>query len=73
MARRTKEQEQVAASAFPYERHRELHAWRVVEAAVARLVANGDIEEKTARKYLVGYIVKELEEAGILAEALKTK
>jgi hypothetical protein len=73
MARRTKKQEQIEIGAFPYERYREFQAWRVVEVAVARLVANGDLEEKTARKYLVGYIVKELEESGLLTEMLKPK
>jgi hypothetical protein len=30
--------------------------WRTVEKAIAALVKNGDLEERTAREYIVGYI-----------------
>ena len=51
----------------PYKNLERLAAWKVVELAIADLAENGDIKEETARKYIVGYLVKKLREADALA------
>lgn len=38
--------------------------FRMVEKGVKALVKNGDIEEKTSRDHIVGYLAKLLTEAG---------
>jgi len=32
--------------------------WKTIDAAITRLVENGDIEELTAREFIVGYLCK---------------
>jgi hypothetical protein len=64
MARRTKEQKQVVNSRHPYQNWEDTPLWRAVSRAVAKLVKNGDIEEKTARQYIVGYVAKILADEG---------
>ena len=51
----------------PYKDLERLKAWKVLEKAVKRLVANGDLEELTARRYIVGYLLRELQESHALA------
>ena len=34
--------------------------WHAVETAIFDLVANGDLVERTNRKYIVGYVCKAL-------------
>ena len=53
-----------AESSFdhPYVRYEESAIWRAVDNAVRDLVSNGDLVEKTNRKYIVGYICKVLAE-----------
>jgi hypothetical protein len=40
----------------PYAKFEGRVLWRTVEKAVAALAKNGDIQELTARKYIVGFI-----------------
>ena len=47
--------------------------WRVVERGVKSLVKNGDIEELTAREYVVGYLTKLLSEAGFIQSTDSSK
>jgi hypothetical protein len=42
----------------PYKEYEASALWQVVEQAIDSLVKNGDIEEKTHRNYIVGYICK---------------
>jgi hypothetical protein len=64
MARRTKEQKQAVNSCHPYKNLEDTPLWRAVSRAVAKLVKNDDIEEKTARQYIVGYLAKTLADDG---------
>lgn len=54
-------------SRHPYQELEGHAAWRVVNRAIDKLVANGDIQESTAREYIVGYLLESLEKAGQLA------
>jgi hypothetical protein len=47
----------------PYRQYQKLPVWKILSRAVADLVDNGDLEEKTARAYIVGYMCKCLVEA----------
>jgi hypothetical protein len=42
----------------PYQEYEGSPLWKVVDQAVGDLVNNGDVEEKTHRSYIVGYICK---------------
>jgi len=42
----------------PYRAFEGTPIWRKVNRAIAALVKNRDIEEKTAREYIVGYVCK---------------
>jgi hypothetical protein len=48
---------------FPYEKFVNTKGWKIVESAIADLVENGDLIEQTARKYIVGYLMKKLDES----------
>jgi hypothetical protein len=59
---------------FPYTKFESTIIWNVVNQAVDDLVDNTDIEEKTDRRYIVGYLCKALFEAGAFdlnAETIK--
>lgn len=51
-------------SYLEFEKH---EAWKVIEKGITDLQSNGDIEELTARPYIVGYLAKLLAEADLLA------
>jgi hypothetical protein len=48
---------------FPYERWTSDPLWPTVHAAISDLVENADLEEQTARDYIVGYIVMKIRSA----------
>ena len=50
----------------PYKEFEGLAAWSVVDRAIARLVQNKDLIEQTDRRHLVGLIVRELSDSGVL-------
>lgn len=50
----------------PYKEFEKSVSWHIVESAIEELVNNGDLEEKTAREYIVGYIIKCLTENQLL-------
>jgi hypothetical protein len=50
----------------PYEDYEKTIGWKAVDKAINDLVKNNDLEEYTAREYVVGYIVKSLIEAKVL-------
>lgn len=58
MARRTKKQEQKIGPGFPYTEFMGTDLWRRLDRAIGALRKNGDIEELTARRYIVGYLAK---------------
>ncbi len=45
-----------------YEKYMETNIWKVLDRAFSDLVENQDIEERTDRNYLIGYLIKCLEE-----------
>ena len=47
----------------PYDKYKENPAWPVIEKALNDLVENQDIIFQTVPDYVIGYIVKKLEEA----------
>lgn len=52
----------------PYKEFEKTAVWKVLDRGVKELQANGDIEERTARPYIVGYLTKLLRDSGALAE-----
>lgn len=50
----------------PYRRFEETKLWETVDRAIGELVENQDLEEKTLRRYIVGYLVQELVNAGLV-------
>jgi hypothetical protein len=60
------EQEQEAVK----NKHRYQHlendpVWRVLEKGLKALVKNGDVEEKTARTHILGYLTQLLHDSGV--------
>lgn len=55
----------------PYREYEKLKVWKVLSKGITDLEANGDIEEKTARHYLVGYLSKLLLESDLLVETAR--
>jgi hypothetical protein len=51
----------------PYKQYEGEPIWRVVDKAVRELTKNGDIQETTPRKYIVGYLCEKLSKADLLA------
>ena len=49
----------------PYSQFEHSPLWRVIEEAVHDLATNGDVELKTARRYVVGYLCQQIFEAGL--------
>lgn len=57
----------------PYQQHEKDEVWRVLEKGIKALVKNGDLEEKTARTHIVGYLTEALKGAGIVGMSQKRK
>ena len=55
----------------PYREYEKLKVWKVLSKGIKDLEANGDIEEKTARPYIVGYLSKLLHNADLLVETTR--
>jgi hypothetical protein len=49
-----------------YDEFRTSPAWAVIDSAISDLVENQDLVEGTLRYWIVGYIVKQLTEAGVI-------
>jgi hypothetical protein len=47
-----------AAQTHPYHEYEGTPLWRVVTQGIADLVENRDIEERTGREHIVGYLCK---------------
>jgi hypothetical protein len=52
----------------PYVAFERTKLWSVLDKAVGDLVANRDLEETTARRYIVGYLAKQLHDNELLKE-----
>ena len=53
---------------FPYQKYLSNPAWQTVDHAIERLASNADLIEKTERRYIVGFILKQLVDEGFLNE-----
>ncbi|MGB7157273.1 MAG: hypothetical protein WBD40_04350 [Tepidisphaeraceae bacterium] len=49
----------------PYRAFEKDEIWRALEKGIKALAKNGDLEERTARTHIVGYLTRLLKEAGI--------
>lgn len=65
MATKFGQETSTRTNAHPYEAWEGTRTWSTLEAAVAELVENQDLEEMTPREYIVGFLTKRLAEAGI--------
>lgn len=52
----------------PYENYKSHALWKVIEKAIAELVGNQDMLEKTKRDYIVGYLVEKIVESQVRPE-----
>jgi hypothetical protein len=50
----------------PYRRFEETTLWKTVDRAIGELVENQDLGEKALRYYIVGYLIQELVNAGLV-------
>jgi hypothetical protein len=57
----------MSKTSHPYKKYEGDPIWRALEKAIKALVKNGDLEEKTARSHIVGYLTQSLRETGIAA------
>ncbi|HEX8203095.1 MAG TPA: hypothetical protein VF590_21640 [Isosphaeraceae bacterium] len=55
----------------PYQEYEALKVWKVLSKGIKDLEANGDIEEKTARPHIVGYLSKLLHDSDLLVETTR--
>jgi hypothetical protein len=53
---------------FPYEKFQATKAWNIVDDTIGQLVENKDLAETTARRYIVGFILKQLADNKLLKE-----
>ncbi len=44
----------------PYEKYQSMRLWTCVDKTIAKLERNGDIDLKTPREYVIGYLCQEL-------------
>jgi hypothetical protein len=51
---------------FPYKKLQATKAWSIVDGAIEQLVENKDLVETTARRYIVGFILKQLNDNKLL-------
>jgi hypothetical protein len=49
----------------PYYEFEETAIWKVVDDGISELVANQDINERTLRRYIVGYLIKCMVDADV--------
>lgn len=52
----------------PYDIYKNLDEWHAIENAIADLVDNQDLVESTNRDYIVGYIIKCLDDKQLLSK-----
>ncbi|HZK80221.1 MAG TPA: hypothetical protein VFC46_04120 [Humisphaera sp.] len=72
MARGTEEQEQApeVGPDFPYRTLMTHPAWAILDSALAELESNDDLELRTARRYVIGYLIQQLAESGQIPPAI---
>jgi hypothetical protein len=72
MARRTEEQEQASdvSADFPYRSLMTHPAWGVLDSALSELESNDDLDLRTARRYVIGYLIQQLAAQGLIPPAI---
>lgn len=53
---------------FPYKKFESTKLWRILDSGITDLVENKDLEEKTAHKYIVGYLCDVLSKSKVSIE-----
>jgi len=61
MAKRTQKQRKTLSKEILYSSYKGSVYWKTVNHSISNLVKNQDIEEKTLRHYIVGYLVMNIE------------
>lgn len=51
---------------FPYKKFESTELWNAINHAIGDLVENTDIEETTAREYIVGYLCNTFYDNGLV-------
>ena len=52
----------------PYSQFEETRLWKTIDAAVAKLEQNQDVELKTTRQHVIGYLCQLLSADGLVTE-----
>ena len=75
MARGTEEQEQApeVSDDFPYRALMSHPAWAAMDNALGELEDNDDLGLRTARRYVIGYLIQQLVEQGQLPPAIASR
>ncbi len=60
MGKKTRTSDNRISTKHPYENFESLRAWAILDKALDDLVKNRDIEEKTRRELIVGFLCKRL-------------
>jgi hypothetical protein len=53
----------------PYKEFEGKPIWNAIDSALGELIVNGDIEQHTYRKYVVGYLCKRLHDSKLITPA----
>jgi hypothetical protein len=70
MSRGPEEQAPEVAADFPYRTLMTHPVWAIIDAALADLESNDDLQLQTARRYIIGYLVQQLAESGQIPPAI---
>ena len=54
----------MSAKRHPYQQYEKFPIWDALDRAIDELIKNGDVEEQTARQYIVGFLAKSLTDEG---------
>lgn len=52
----------------PYKKFEQTSLWNAIDAAVADLVKNKDLELRTTREHIIGYLCRQLSTQGVVTE-----
>lgn len=75
MARGTEEQEQApeVSADFPYRALMSHPAWATIDNALGELENNDDLQLRTARRYVIGFLIQQMVEQGNLPPAIVSR
>lgn len=57
----------------PYEKYISWDAWKILDQAINDLEKNQDLDTKTNPEYIVGYLIKCLDQKGLLVKSVSNK